>query len=215
MKQLLIVGTGGFAREVYWHAQQSVGYKTQYEIKGFLEGNVPLAKDAYELMPAEVFDNVLNYQIQFDDVFVIALANSTVKNKIAHILAQKGGEFINLIHKTALISPQAKVGVDVILCPYTIVTCNTVIGSHVMFNLYSSMGHDSQVGDYSSLMCYVDIAGDVHIGDHTFWGNCSLAIPGSRIGDYVTVGAGAVILKTVETGQTVVGVPAKTVHECR
>lgn len=213
MKQLLIIGTGGFAREVYWHAQNSQGYKTDFEIKGFLEGTMPFSPEKYTLLPAPVFENVYNYKIESDDVFVIALANAKVKHDIADIIDKKGGEFINLIHNTALISPISKLGKDLILCPYTIVTCNTQIGDHVMFNLYSSLGHDSIVGDYTSIMCYVDIAGNVQIGTHNFWGNCSLAIPGSRIGNNVTVGAGAVILKQVMDDSTVVGVPAKDVRK--
>lgn len=211
MKNLLIVGTGGFAREVYWHAQNSIGYGTEFIIKGFLEGNVSLkSDDEYNLFPMPVLDNTINYEIAVDDVFIVAIgANVKLKHELADVIEKKGGQFINLIHNTALIAPNAVLGNDVILCPYTIVTCDTKIGNHVMFNLYTSLGHDSVVGDYSSLMCYVDIAGDVQIGTHTFWGNCSLAIPGSRIGNYVTVGAGAVILKNVIDNQTVVGVPAK------
>ncbi|WP_427113992.1 NeuD/PglB/VioB family sugar acetyltransferase [Megasphaera sueciensis] len=213
MKRLLIIGTGGFAREVYWHAQNSIGYGTEFEIKGFLEGTLPLEPEKYFLLPAKVYENVTSYEVQKDDVFVIALANSQVKNEIANIITEKGGHFINLIHKTALVAPNAILGEDLILCPYTIVTCDTTIGSHVMFNLYSSIGHDSIVGDYTSIMCYVDIAGNVKIGTHNFWGNCSLAIPGSQIGDDVIVGAGAVILKKIEDNQTVVGIPAREVHK--
>lgn len=214
MKNLLIVGTGGFSREVYWHAQHSIGYGTEFVIKGFLEGNMPVKSESeYKKFPMPVLNNVINYDIVDGDVFVIAIgANVKLKHELADIIEKKGGQFINLIHKTALVAPNAVLGTDVILCPYTIITCDTMIGNHVMFNLYSSLGHDSIVGDYSSLMCYVDIAGDVQLGTHTFWGNCSLAIPGSRVGNYVTVGAGAVILKNVVDNQTVVGVPAKAVH---
>ena len=28
MKHLLIIGIGGFAREVFWHAHESIGYGT-------------------------------------------------------------------------------------------------------------------------------------------------------------------------------------------
>lgn len=212
MKNLIIVGTGGFAREVYYHAQNSVGYGADFIIKGFLEGNVSFLPEKYTLMPDKVLNNVCDYELEKDDVFIIAIANSKIKSEIASILYRKGAEFINIIHKTAIVFPDAEMGEGVIMCPFTIATCNTKIGDHVMFNLYSSIGHDSSIGNYSSVMCYVDISGNVQVGNCTFWGNCSLAIPGTKIDENVTVGAGAVVIKDISKGKTVVGVPAKCIN---
>lgn len=211
MKNLLIVGTGGFAREVYWHAHNSKGYNTDFIIKGFLEGDVPIAPNRYSLMPTKVLDNVLNYYVQKDDVFVIAIADPKTKKRIADILDTKHCKFINLIHETALVSPTAVLGYGLILCPYTVITCNTNIGNHIMLNLYSSIGHDSRIGDYTSLMCYVDISGNVKIGKYNFWGNCSSVIPSCKIENNVKVGAGAVVVRDLKEKGTYIGVPAKLI----
>ena len=40
MKHLIIIGVGGFAREVYWHAQDSLGYGNEWDLKGFLDGDI-------------------------------------------------------------------------------------------------------------------------------------------------------------------------------
>lgn len=208
MKNLLIVGTGGFAREVYWHAQNSFGYDSEFRIKGFLEGNVPLHPDMYSLLPLPVLNNIINYNPLRDDVYVIAIANSEVKEKISEIILDKGGSFFNLIHKTAMVSSKAVLGEDVILCPYVMVSCNTVVGSHVMFNAYSDLGHDAVVGNFTSIMCHVDITGNVKVGSHTFWGSGARALPGSKIGDHATVGAGSVVLRKVKANTTVFGNPA-------
>lgn len=208
MKHLLIVGTGGFAREVYWHAQNSLGYKTEYGLKGFLEGNVPLQQDTYSLLPMPVLSNVTDYKPEENDVFVIAIANAKVKEKISKIILSKNGEFINVVHKTAMVSPLAILGKDIILCPYVMISCNTIIGDHVMFNAYSDLGHDSVVGAFTSIMCHVDITGKVKVGTHTFWGSGARALPSSKIGDNAIVGAGSVVLKKVKPNTTVFGNPA-------
>ena len=208
MKELLIVGTGGFAREVFWHAHNSLGYGTEFTIKGFLEGNVPLDKTKYTLLPAQVLENVLNYKISENDVFVLALANSKLKELLAGIIASNGGEFINLIHETAMVSDTAQLGIGIILCQFTSISCNTVVGNHTMLNAYSGFGHDCKIGDYSSVMAHVDITGNVSVGTHTFWGSGSRALPGSKIGNYATVGAGSVVIRKVKDGKTVFGVPA-------
>ncbi len=54
MKDLIIIGVGGFAREVYWHAQNSIGYRTEWDIKGFLDGDVILSEKEYNKLPLRV-----------------------------------------------------------------------------------------------------------------------------------------------------------------
>lgn len=212
LKNLLIVGTGDFAREVYWHAQNSIGYGEDYMIKGFLEGNIPLQKESYKMLPLPVFENVSNYVIQEGDVFVIAIANTSAKAAIAEILEAKNAQFINIVHKTAMVADDAKIGKDIILCQFTTVSSNVEIRDHVMLNAYTSLGHDAVLGKYSSCMGHVDITGHVVVGEGTYWGSGSRALPSSKIGDYAKVGAGSVVLRKVKAGQTVFGVPAVSIN---
>jgi len=211
MKNLLIIGTGGFSREVYWHAQNSIGYNTEFKIKGFLEANVKLVPEKYALLPMQVIDDVFNYKAMQDDVFIIAVAKPAIKQLLVNTINTKHGQFINLIHKTSFVAPNARLGNDIILGPYTVVTCDTIIEDHVMLNLYSSVGHDSIINECTSIMCYVDIAGNVRIGKNCFLGNGSSILPGGRVGNNVVVGAGAVVLKKVVANTTVVGIPARKV----
>ena len=207
MKKLLIVCTGDYAREVYWHAQNSKGYGTEYVIKGFLEGNVPL-KEEYDLFPMPVIDNVINYQICEDDVFVIANSDGKLKEKLAVMLEAKKAKFINLLHNTSQVALRTKLGCDVIIGPFCMVSVDVVIGNHIILNSYDSLGHDAVLGDFTSVMSHVDITGKVNVGTHTYWGSGSRALPSSKIGNYAKIGAGSVVLKKVKEGQTVFGVPA-------
>lgn len=207
MKKLLIVCAGNFAREVYWHAQNSKGFNNDFIIKGFLEGNIPLKSD-YSLLPMPVIDNVLNYAPAIDDVFVIANADANIKETLANILVSKGAQFTNLIHNTAQIAENAKIGVDVIISPFCMVSVNTIIGSHVTINSFNSIGHDAIIGDYTSLMSHVDITGNVEVGTHTYWGSGSRALPESKIGNHAKIGAGSLVIRKVKEGQTVFGIPA-------
>ena len=163
------------------------------------------------ILPKPVFNNVINYEVQENDVFVIALANTQAKKAIVSILEAKNAVFINLIHKTAMLADDAKLGKDVILCQFTTVSSNVEIQDHVMLNAYTSLGHDAVLGQYSSCMGHVDITGHVLVGEGTYWGSGSRALPHSKIGDYAIVGAGSVVLRKVKAGQTVFGVPATAI----
>ena len=39
MKHLVIIGAGGYGREMYGAALGSVGYGTEFDVKGYLDGN--------------------------------------------------------------------------------------------------------------------------------------------------------------------------------
>jgi len=49
----------------------------------------------------------------------------------------------------------------------------------------------------------------VHIGSDVWVGGAAIILPGIRIGDGAVIGAGSVVTRDVEPGQTVVGNPAR------
>lgn len=209
MKNLIIIGTGGFALEVYEHAQNSLGYGSEYTIKGFIEGNIPCDYEKYKSLPAKVFGNCLDYKIEKDDIFMIAIADPCIKETITNIILNKGGEFINLIHNTAVVSKHAKLGKGIFLGAFSIVTGDAIIDDFVMINTYSGISHGCKIGAYSSVMGHVGINGNTIIGHHTYWGSGARCLPGCKIGNYAKIGAASLVLKKVKDNSTVFGVPAK------
>ena len=100
MKQLVIVGAGGFAREVYWYAQESVGFGTSFEIKGFLDGDVKLDEAEYAKLEKPVVGDAGTYEISDEDVFVCAIGDPSVKKKLVErlvhlLIAQKMAKYVS------------------------------------------------------------------------------------------------------------------------
>ena len=147
LKHLIIIGVGGFAREVYWHAQDSLGYGTEWDLKGFLDGDVKLPEEEYQKLELPVLGDINSYHIEEDDVFICAIGDPAIKKKLIEIILQRDGKFINLIHKTAIIHGNAKMGVGNILCPWSYVFDHAVVGNYVTFNCQSGLGHDAVIGD--------------------------------------------------------------------
>ena len=208
MKHLIIIGVGGFAREVYWHAQDSLGYGTEWDLKGFLDGDVRLADKEYEKLPLKVVGNVLDYVVQENDVFICAVGEPKVKAKLVNIILERGGKFINLIHRTAQVCETAKMGIGNVLSPYSGLSDHVVIGNYVSINTLSGLGHDAELEDYSTLSSGVDVMGYAKIGRMVFMGSGAKALPHSKIEDNVYVGVGSVVFKRVKEGLKVFGNPA-------
>ena len=73
------------------------------------------------------------------------------------------------------------------------------------------MGHEVEIGEFSSFMPTCNISGEVKIGASTFWGTGSKVINRKQIGDNVIIGAGAVVTQDIPDNVTAVGVPASVI----
>lgn len=210
MKNLIIIGVGGFGREVYWHAQNSHGFGVDWTIKGFLDGDVKLSDAEYKKLPENVpvLGDVDNYKICADDVFTCAIGTPQVRKKLIEKILLRGGEFINLISKDSYIVPSAKIGTGVILAPKTFLNDLTVVDDFVVINSLSGAGHDAKIGKYTCIMSCVNITGGVQIGDEVFIGSNVVFAPKCKVGDGAYIGLGSVILKKVKAGTKVFGNPA-------
>lgn len=208
MKHLVIIGVGGFAREVFCHAKDSIGYGSEWDIKGFLDGDVLLSSKEYEKLQVPVLGDIFSYSIEKDDVFICAIADPKTKERLVGIIQSRGGVFINLIHNTALLEGNIELGVGNILSPHVILTDCIKVGDFVSFNIGCKIGHDVEIDDYSSFMGGVIICGFAHIGCRVFMATYAVAVPHAKIQDDVYVGAGSVAMKRISAGKTVFGNPA-------
>ena len=208
MKNLIIIGAGGFAREIYWHAQKSVGFGVEWQIKGFLDGDIKLAAEDYELLPDKVLGDVNTYEICAGDVFTCAVGTPHARKVLAEKILSRGGEFINLISTLAYVMPTVKLGRGVIICPYVNIGDNAELDDFVAVNDLSIIGHDAQIGKFSCVMPQANVAGKCKVGAEVFIGSGAIILPKAKVGDGATVGAGSVVLKKVRAGAKVFGNPA-------
>ena len=210
MKNLIIIGVGGFAREVYWHAQKSHGFNTEWTIKGFLDGDVKLADEEYKKLPKNIplLGDVDGYEICPDDVFACAVGTPQARKKLIEKILNRGGEFINIISKNSFVMPSVKLGRGVIVCSYNSVGDSANIKDFVAINCNNSIGHDVSIGEFSCIMSNVNISGEVNIEQEVFIANSAVIIPKIKVEKNSYIGAGSVVLKKVRAGSKVFGNPA-------
>jgi len=207
MKNLIIIGAGGFGREVFGWAQQCPEHEKEWTIKGFLDDN-PESLASFNI-ECEVIASVKDYQPASEDLFVCAIGRPKVKKTCCRQIMQKGGRFTNIIHPKVTFGRNVELGSGVILCPGVTMTCGIKIGSFVTFNLHCAVGHDVVVGDWCQMSSFCDLTGGVVLGEGVFMGSHASILPGVRVGDNAVVGAGSTVLKNVNPDTTVIGVPAK------
>ena len=207
MKDLYIVGAGGFGREVYAWLLDLPACNVEWRIRGFLDDNLQ-ALDGFDYEPG-VVARVSDFQPGEGDLFVCAIGARAHKRRVCEGLKARGAQFFTLVHPTAIVGPNVTLGEGVVLCPRVTVTCDVQIDEMVMLNLHCTVGHDVRIGAWSTVSAQCDLTGSVQVGVGAFLGSGVRVIPGKRIGDDAVVGAGSVVIRNVREGQKVFGNPAR------
>ena len=210
MKNLVIIGTGGFAREIFWQAQMSSGFDSEWTFKGFLDGDVKLSAEEYAKLPEDgkILGDIDGYEIDANDVFTCAVGTPAIRKKLIEKILARGGQFINIINERALIVPASKIGNGVIVGFNSAISDHVEFGDFSVMNAYSGIGHDTKIGKYTCIMSGVDIDGNAQIGDEVFIGSHATILPKANVGNGAYVGAGSIVLKNVKAGVKVFGNPA-------
>jgi sugar O-acyltransferase (sialic acid O-acetyltransferase NeuD family) len=155
-------------------------------------------------------------QSNVDRQVAIAIANSSVRAKLAEKCRAAGLRFFSVWAANSLKMDSVEVGEGALISPFVTLTSNITIGAHFQANLYSYVEHDCVIGDFVTFAPRVCCNGNIHIGKHAYLGTGAVIRQGRpgvplRIGEGAVIGMGAVVIGDVEPGTTVIGVPARPV----
>lgn len=205
MKNLIIIGAGGMGRTLYSNALESVGYGDLFTMKGFIDDNLD-ALDKFGNYPP-VIGTIRDYVPQKDDVFVSSIGGAVRRSCIEKILGG-GGEFVNVIHKTARILTNAQLGEGNYVGADTVIGNDAVVGDYNMIQSYTVIGHDARIGNWNRIDTHVTCVGGVVIEDEVDIHSSAVISHGVRVEKGARVGALSFVIKDVKAGTTVVGNPA-------
>ena len=209
--KLVIVGAGGFGREISYQLAE-VNRKTDtYQILGFADDTPELQGQTINGYP--VMGN-LQWLIDYDREIcaVICIGNSQARKKVVErISVNPNISFPTFIADDVRFAEDLSYGKGCIICLSSILTVNVALGDFAIINLDCTIGHDAILDDYVTLYPSVNVSGNVHIGLCTEIGTGSNIIQWKTIGENTIVGAGAVVVKDIPANCTAVGNPAKPI----
>jgi sugar O-acyltransferase (sialic acid O-acetyltransferase NeuD family) len=207
--RIAICGTGGLAREIapLALAQVRAAGSTAPDPVVFVPAD-PGDLSPVAGLPARALD-----QLEADYALIVAVGDGGLRRRIAET-AGEGRGFATVIADTARLRGRQTISAGAMLCDGVVVTDEVVIGRHFLANPRALVMHDCRIGDFVTLGPAAVINGNVEIGDDVWIGAGAVVKngrPGAplRIGQGAVVGMGAVVIRDVAPGETVVGNPAR------
>lgn len=211
MRSVVIVGAGGFGREVLEIFKDENRISKSWNILGFVDENRQLHGKVLNGYPVLGGLDWLRAHNSENLGCVVAIGTCETRKQVVERLEEIGVNFHNAVHPSVIMSDSVQMGTDVIICAGSILTVNIKIGDHVHININSTIGHDAVIGRYCTINPIVAINGNNHLGEGVYVGTGATFIQGISIGSWSTIGAGAVVIGDIPEKVTAVGVPAKVI----
>ena len=90
---------------------------------------------------------------------------------------------------------------------------DTIIRKGAKIDNLVHIAHNVIVGKHTAVIALAMLGGSVHTGDYSWIAPSASVMNQAKLGENVTVGLGATVMKNVPDGQTVVGIPARPIKE--
>jgi hypothetical protein len=197
-RPLVIVGAGGLGREIALLVSQiNEAGEVAWDLRGFYDDRAP-ATPTVGGFP--YLGTLADLQSTASPLAVaVAVGSSTSRAAVVARLSSPQLSFPALVHPQVALRPAQRIalGEGCLIQRGCILTCDITLGRFVLLNLGCTLGHDSVLEDFCSLMPHANVGGAAHLA----------------AGAQTTVGAGAVVVRDLPASCTAVGVPAKAIKK--
>lgn len=211
MQKVVILGAGGFAREVLWVFREANEINQQWEALGFIDENPENQGKAICDLPVlgsfEWFKTVDKSNIKV----ICGTGSPRTKQHLAEKAESLGLEFCSVIHPNVRMSEYVEIGKGTVITAGNIITTQVKIGNHVSLNLDCTIGHDDVIEDYCNIAPGAHISGNVTLKEGVNFGTGAVILQGVTVGKWSIIGAGAAVINDIPDNVTAVGVPAKVI----
>jgi sugar O-acyltransferase (sialic acid O-acetyltransferase NeuD family) len=204
-KNLIILGAGGYARQVYWVASRTC----MYRILGFVDETISEDKTQYGIpvrTKLELFNDI-------GEPFEIICAVGDISlRKRWYSEYSRLYHFATIIDPSSLIAPDSSIAGNVVILAQSICSSHCKIGISSNINWQCTVAHDVKIGNFVDIASGVKIAGDATIENDCEIGTNATILPRITIGEGSIIGAGAVVNRDIPPRSVAVGVPAKVIR---
>ena len=207
-RRILIVGAGGFGREVLQWARDAWPDQAS-RISGFLSDD-PNRLDGFST-DVGVVGAANDYRPGAGEYVLLGIGVPYSRRRVAEHLYSRGARFLTLVHPRSIVSSSADLGEGSIVCPFAVISDSATLGRCVLVNYHASLGHDARADDFAVLSPYATLGGAARVEDEVFLGLHASVGPGKRVGVRTKISANSCVLSNTPADSIVFGVPGRIV----
>ncbi len=137
------------------------------------------------------------------------LADSSRRRVVAQRYEVLQPRWVTVVHPGAIVSPRAHLEPGAFVAAGSVINIGASIGRHAIVNSGAIIEHDVTIGDHVIIGPGVVIGGGSVVEEEAVVGLAAVVRDHLTIGARSVVGMGAVVTRSVPSGVTVAGIPAK------
>jgi sugar O-acyltransferase (sialic acid O-acetyltransferase NeuD family) len=210
MKDIVIVGHGGLAKEVAFLIEEINRVQLTWNLRGHISAernNVGTRSGKHAVVEADDWLTRTRENI----AVAVAIGRSEMLRTMHTGLKQnKNLEFPNLIHPRAFGDwDQIKRGDGNIIMGGASFTTQITLGTLNIFNPGCTIAHDCVLGSYNLINPSASLSGEVVLGDEIMVGTGARILQQLHVCSRAIIGAGAVVTRNIKESGKYIGVPAR------
>ena len=209
IRDLLVVGAGGFARETVEAVRAINEHRPTWRLRGLLDDD-PARLGAE--VGGEPVIGPIELVLDHPSALVVLTTgrpdNYVSRPLIAARLDLPDARYATVIHPTAVVGTTCVVGVGSVLLAHVVLTADVVVGRHVAVMPQVVLPHDARVDDFATLASGVRVGGACHVGEGAYIGAGACLRENLTVGPRALVGMGSVVTRDVPGERVWLGSPA-------
>ncbi len=214
MRQLLIAGAGGFARETAAAVYAINEHRPTWHLLGLLDDNPAL--HGQRRSGLNILGGLEIVRSHPEAAVVVCVGNPrnyTTRKRIVERLALSQDRYATIVHPSVEAGAGCTFGPGSVLLAQVSLTADVSVGAHVAVMPQTVLTHDDVVDDYATIASGVRLGGSVTVGQGAYVGAGALIRESVTVGAWAQVGLGSVVLQDIPAGQVWVGNPARYLRE--
>lgn len=209
MKTLAIIGAGDLGKQFAYYAIEDEHYQKVVFIDDYAlessKNDIPIIGKTHEIEDL--------YKNNFFDELIIAIGYKYLKEKKLFYESFKNKiPFGKIVHSSAWVDSSAIIHGGCVIFPNCSVDVGVTIKGNTILNNGCTISHDSVIGKHCFLSPRVAVAGFVTIKEQCILGINSTIIDNVFVEERTQIGAGTVVIKSINKSGLYVGNPHRLVR---
>lgn len=207
MNKIYIFSCGGGGREIFRLIQDINQSQQRWQVMGYIDDDKVKKDQIIDGLKVFSREDILGSN---DFYCIMGIMAPKIKEKIINqYIIPSNFKIPTLIHPSVNIYSDTFISKGVVIFSGAIISYNVKIKEFVLLSSNSLVGHDSEIGKFSSVMPAATINGNCKIDIKCVLGAGSVIHPGVSIGRNCVVGLGSKVINNIKDNKTLMEMPRR------